>query len=147
MQYTCEITVDVSRDRFIELFDDVENLKHWMKGLVSFEHLTGEPGQPGSTSRLEFLNNGRSMVMTETVIVRNLPHEFGGTYEMKGVLNSVFNRFEAVAPNRTRWVMESDFKLGGFLKVLGFLMPWMFRMQSQQHMKAFKAFAESRAAA
>ncbi len=45
MDFTNEITVNIPRSRFIELFDDPENLKHWQKGLLSFEAVSGTPGE------------------------------------------------------------------------------------------------------
>ena len=35
------------RARFIELFDDPDNLPKWQEGLISFEPLHGEPGTRG----------------------------------------------------------------------------------------------------
>ncbi len=49
--YTVEIEIALPRDRVIELFDNAENLLKWQKGLQSFEHISGEPGQPGTTSK------------------------------------------------------------------------------------------------
>ena len=52
MKYTREVVIDLPRDRVIELFDDADNLPKWQEGLQRFEHVSGEPGQPGAKSRL-----------------------------------------------------------------------------------------------
>ena len=52
MKYTVEIEIDLPRERVIELFDSTENCFKWQKGLLSFDHLSGEPGQPGAKSKL-----------------------------------------------------------------------------------------------
>lgn len=54
MQYTQEMVVEVPLGRFVELFDDPTNLPKWQEGLLSFEPLSGTPGQVGATSRLTF---------------------------------------------------------------------------------------------
>ncbi|MFQ5507583.1 MAG: SRPBCC family protein [Planctomycetota bacterium] len=50
--YTVEVDIDLPRERVIELFDNADNLYKWQPGLQSFEHLSGEPGQPGASSRM-----------------------------------------------------------------------------------------------
>ena len=83
--------------------------------------------------------------MIETITVKNLPHEFSGTYEAKGVWNEVKNYFEQIDDQTTRWRSESYFKFSGFMKIIGFLMPGSFKKQSQKYLDQFKAFAEEEA--
>lgn len=144
MKYTVRIDINLPRDRVIALFDDAANLKRWMPGLRSFEHLSGVPGQPGATSRLTFKHGNRDMVMTETVTLRQLPDRFDGTYEMPGVWNSVANRFIATGAETTRWEQDTEFRLNGvMMKLMALVMPGMFRKQSLKYMDHFKEFAES----
>ena len=142
MKYTLEIEINLPVNRVIELFDNADNLGKWMEGLQSFEHLSGTPGQPGAKSRLKFKMGKREMEMIETVTVRNLPDEFSGTYEAKGVFNIVKNRFIALPGNRTRYLTEQEFQLKGFMKIIAFLMPNLFKKQSMKYLTAFKNFAE-----
>ncbi|HNO23164.1 MAG TPA: SRPBCC family protein [Leptospiraceae bacterium] len=78
MKYSVEIEINLPIARVIELFDNPDNLQKWQPGLLSFEHLSGTPGQPGAKSRLTFRMGRGKMIMTETVTVRNLPDEFSG---------------------------------------------------------------------
>lgn len=142
MKYACEIEINQPLERVIELFDNVDNMSKWMEGLQSFEHLSGEPGQVGAKSRLRFKMGKREMEMVETVTVRNLPHEFSGTYEANGAFNIVKNKFFPLSNNRTRYVNEQEFHFKGFMKIIGFLMPGMFKKQSMKYLTAFKNFAE-----
>ena len=143
MEFRTEIMIDLPRERVIELFDDPDNLKEWQDGLQSFEHLSGEPGQPGAKSQLIYDMNGRRVEMIETVTVRNLPDEFSGTYEAQGVHNVVKNYFYESGPNQTRWVADNIFEFNSLMmKVMGFLMPGSFKKQSRQFMQDFKSFAE-----
>lgn len=142
MKYSTEIDINLPVARVIELFDDPENLKHWQPGLKSFEHLSGTPGQPGAKSKLLFQMGKREIEMIETVTVRNLPQEFSGTYEADGVFNIVKNYFVPIDENRTKYISEQEFQFKGFMKIMGWLMPGMFKKQSQVFLENFKNFAE-----
>lgn len=143
MRYTQEIEIDVARERFIELFDDPNNLPKWQKGLLSFEHVSGERGQPGAKSKLVFAFGKGTMEMIETITKRELPDEFNGTYEAPGVFNVVNNRFVEVGPQRTKWISDNEFRFTTlFMKIMGFIMKSSFPKQSMAFMLDFKAFAE-----
>lgn len=142
MDYTQEIEIALPRGEVVRLFDEPENLVKWQRGLQSFEHVEGEPGQPGSTSRLVFLKGKRRIEMIETITVRNLPDAFHGTYDAKGVHNVVENFFTETAPGRTRWISHNVFELRGFMKVIGLLFGRSFTKQSRVFMEDFQAFAE-----
>ena len=142
MEYTQDIDIDLPRDQVIALFDDPDNLAKWQEGLQSFEHLTGEPGQPGATSRLVFLQGRRRIEMIETITARNLPDSFDGTYDAKGVHNIAENRFVEVTPGRTKWVAHNVFEFAGPMKIIGLLFGRTFPKQTMKYMEAFKAFAE-----
>lgn len=142
MKYTVEIEINLPIARVIELFDNPDNLQKWQPGLLSFEHLSGTPGQPGAKSRLTFRMGRGKMIMTETVTVRNLPDEFSGTYEVKNVFNIVKNRFIALSENKTKYISESEFQFKGFMRIIAFFMPGAFKKQSQKYLQLFKEFAE-----
>jgi len=143
VKYACEVVIDLPRERVIELFDDPDNLAKWQPGLKSFEPLSGEPGRPGAKSRLLFDEKGRKIEMIETVTVRDLPDEFSGTYEAKGVMNWVTNHFVAISPKKTRWVVETEFQFSGLMRLMAPFMRGAFPKQTQQLMQSFKDFAEA----
>ena len=143
MKFTCEIVVNRPRADVIRLFDNPDNMKHWQPEFVSFEPLSGTPGQVGAKSKLVYTMGSRTIEMIETITVRDLPREFTGTYETKGVFNIVKNTFEDLGNGSTRWVSENEFQFGLFMKIIAFLMPGAFRKTSQKFMDQFKAFAES----
>jgi len=115
-----------------------------MEGLQSFEHLSGTPGQPGAKSKLKFKMGKREIEMIETITVRNLPEEFSGTYEAKGVFNIVKNKFIPVGENKTKHIAESEFQFRGMMKIMGILMPGAFKKQSMKYLNDFKIFAEQK---
>ncbi|NQT61505.1 MAG: SRPBCC family protein [Candidatus Marinimicrobia bacterium] len=143
MKYTVEVDINLPLAQVIKLFDNTDNMYKWMDGLQSFEPLEGTPGEVGAKSKMVFLSGKREIEMIETITVKNLPDEFSGTYDAKGVYNLVKNRFEARGENQTHYITEQEFQFTGFMKYLAFFMPGAFKKQSLQHMKAFKKFAES----
>src|SRR4051812_18019465 len=142
MKYVNEIDINLPINKVIELFDNPDNMKHWQPGLQSFEHISGTPGAVGARSRLKYQMGSRKIEMIETITKRNLPQEFDGTYEAKGVFNWVGNKFIPVAPNKTKWISETEFKFSGFMKLIGMLMPGAFKKQSRKYLEDFKKFAE-----
>lgn len=143
MKYTIEIDVNVPRDVFIEKMDKPENMKHWQKGLTEYKFLSGTPGEEGSKMEFHYKMGKRDMILVETIMKSNFPHEFHATYDAKGVHNIQKNYFKDIDDHRTKWISEAEFQFSGFMmKVMGFLMPGAFKKQSRKYMQDFKAFAE-----
>ena len=146
MKYKLEIEINLPRSKVIELFDNPDNMKHWQPGLVSFEPVSGIPGEVGAKSKIKFKMDKREIDMIETITSRNLPDEFSGTYEAKGIWNEIRNYFHEVDPDKTKWISENEFKgTNLMMKVMLFLMPGAFKKQSLTYMKNFKQFAEGKA--
>ena len=143
MKYTNEIIINCSREDVIKLFDNPDNMKHWQDGFQSLEYLSGNPGEIGAKSKLSYQMGKRHVEMIETITVRNLPDEFSGTYEAKGVWNEVKNYFFEVDADKTKWVSECEFQFKGFMRIIAFLFPGSFKKQSMKFMQDFKKFAET----
>ena len=144
MTYESEILVDVPLEEFIHKMDNVENMKHWQRGLKSAEHLSGVPGELGSKMKLHYDFGNRKMDLIETVTKRNLPDEFHATYKAPGIQSIQYNYFEKVSEHQTRWVSKNEFMPLNFaMRVMLFLMPKSFKKQTMTYMKDFKNFAEN----
>jgi len=96
--YTVSIDIELPRERVIELFDDPDNLVKWQPGLLSFERISGEPGQPGARSKLTYQHGKRTMDLIEVLEVRKLPEEFHGRYEWPGGRATGTGRSRALSP-------------------------------------------------
>lgn len=143
MKYTTEITIDLPREEFIKKLDNADNMKHWMRGLLDYQMLSGEPGQEGARMNMKFKRGKGEMEMVETIITRNFPDEFHATYDTKGVHNIQKNYFKEV-DGGTKWISESEFQFEGMgMKLISFLMPEAFKKQSMKYAKDFKNFAEN----
>jgi hypothetical protein len=143
MKFAVDIEVNLPRERVIELFDNADNMSKWMEGFRSFEHSSGEPGEVGAKSKLVLKMGKRDLEMIETVIVRNFPEEYSGTYDAKGVHNIIKNKFIELPNGHTKYLTEQEFQFKGFMKIIGFLFPGAFKKQSLKYLVDFKQFAES----
>ena len=144
MKYTSEITINLPRNEFVKKLDNPENMKHWQHGLTGYTHISGTPGEEGAKMELQYKMGKRDLVLIETIIKRNLPYELHTTYDAKGVHNIQKNYFNDVDETTTKWISEAEFQFSGFMmKVMGFLMPGVFKKQSMKYLQDFKAFAEN----
>jgi hypothetical protein len=81
--------------------------------------------------------------MIETIVRRDLPDNFTGTYDAQGVHNIIENHFYTDGPESTRWVMDTEFQFSGFMRIASKFMGGVFRKQSMEFMQNFKDFAEA----
>lgn len=143
MKYTSEIIVNLTLKEFIKKYDNAENMKHWQRGLVSVEHIYGNPGMVGAKMKLNYLTGNRKMEIIETITHRNLPHELHGTYSANGIDNMQENYFDEISNGSTKWTSISEFlPLRFMMRAMLWLMPNAFKKQSMRYMKDFKNFAE-----
>ena len=141
--YTVEVDIDLPRDQVIELFDSVDNLYKWQPGLQSFEHVSGDPGQPGAISKMVYLNGRNRIEMTEEVTERRLPDEFNGRYSWGGGSNTLRNEFIELSPSSTRWRSTCSYEFRSIpMKLMAFFAGGMFKKQNQLWLDHFKAFCE-----
>jgi uncharacterized membrane protein len=143
MKFTTEIIISKPLEIVLRLFDNVENMKKWQPDLESYELLDGTPGEPGARMKLVYNTGKRRIEMIETITVKNLPEEFSGYYELKGIKNLIKNSFHDLGDGSTKWKSECEFILSGFMKIIGWIMPGAFKKQSLLMMDRFKSFAEN----
>ena len=148
MKYTISVKIHVPLSKVITLFADPDYWGNWREGFISYDTLSGMPGEEGSKLKLINTLGGRTIEMFETVEVKNLPEEMTCIYEAPGkwvgAWNRVTNRFCELGPNTTQWECESEFRCRGLLRVMAFLMPGMFEKATLKEMHNFKRFAGDR---
>nr|WP_321236725.1 SRPBCC family protein [uncultured Psychroserpens sp.] len=144
MKYTTEIKVNVPLDEFIKKMDNVENIKHWQRGLVSAEHISGHPGELGAKMKLSYQFGKRKMDLIETITKRKFPKEFHANYTTKSMHNVQRNYFEKTSDGFTKWTSHSEFvPLNLVMRIMLIIMPSTFKKQSLKYMQDFKNFAEN----
>lgn len=143
MLYTTEIIVKVPLDIFVNKMNNIENMKHWQRGLLSTEHISGNLGDLGSKLKLNYKFGKRKMEIIETIIKSDFPNEFHATYKAKGMNNIQKNYFSKTSDGFTKWTSENEFiPLSLPMRIMLFLMPNAFKKQSLKYMNDFKNFAE-----
>ncbi|MEN9002799.1 MAG: SRPBCC family protein [Flavobacteriales bacterium] len=143
MKYTSEIVIEKSVQEISSLLQEPENLHSWMEGLQSVDLLDGDAGKKGAKSKLVFLHGKKTTEMIETILELNLPKRMVKTYDSKGINSIIFITLQPIEINKTKYIATQEFKLHGFMKVVGFLAPSMFKKQTQKTLNSFKNFAES----
>jgi len=143
MHLTFEFLLERGRAAVWRAFDNPDNLKKWQPTLQSFEGISGTPGQPGAVSRLTYREGSRTVVLTETIAIRQEPEEFAGTYDSGMAANTVHNRFEEAGADRTRWIITADFQFQGIWRALGFLFRGSIRKRMVEDLNRFKQLLEA----
>jgi hypothetical protein len=142
MQYTTYIDINLPLDAMLALFDNAQNRPLWQPELRKMTHISGNIGQVGAKTEMVFYIMARNSVMIETITERNLPHSFAAVYTMKGIQNTIQNRFEALSETQSRWTVESEFKFSGMMAFVSGMLEGVFKRQTDDFCKNFKAFAE-----
>lgn len=143
MKYTLDILIEAPLDICIHTFANSENMKHWQRGLVSIEHISGTPGALGAKMKLHYLMRKLRMSVIETITHKNLPHQWHATYTTENADYIQENYFKATSENQTQWTSIIEFlPLTFMMRLKLWLMPTTFKKHSLQYMKDFKNFAE-----
>ena len=143
MHIQFSVLLDVSRDRAWRAFDNPQNLRRWQPSLVSFEPLTGTPGQPGATARLVYRESGHQIELIETVSTRREPEEFHGAYESSHGRNTLLNRFVELSADRSRWDLEAQFQFKGAAKLMAPMLRGTIEKRIRDDAQRFKSLLEA----
>jgi uncharacterized protein YndB with AHSA1/START domain len=143
MKHKAEIIIHAPRERVWAAFDNPDNLPRWQQGLESFAHKSGTPGQPGAVAELTYDENGRKVVLTETVSERREQEFLAGIYDSDFGTTTVVNQFEQIDDHSTRWTMWCHFRFRGLTKLLALFMRSSIRKRTDADLQRFKTFAES----
>ena len=143
MKVVVSMVLEKSPEEVWEIFDNTENLKLWQPSLVSFEHISGEPGQINAVSKLTYEEDGRQIELEETIIGRNRPVGFSGVYEADTVRNVISNRFADLGEGRTRWELETEFQFRGLYRLVAPFMSGSIRKRTEEDMQRFKKLVEA----
>lgn len=142
MEYKLSIEIKHPKNQLIKILHNPENLKHWQKGFVRMEHISGEKGKTGAVSKLVYKIGKREIEMIETITLLDLPDTLHLTFDTNNVYNIQENYFEELANGNTKWISKNEFKFSGSMRFIGFILSGAFKKQSYTYMKDFKAFAE-----
>ena len=143
MLYTTKIIIELPLEACFKKFNNPENLKHWQKGLINIEHISGTPRETGSKTTLFFKFGKRNLELTETITKYNFPNTFHANYDTKGMHNVQENFFLETTEGYTEWTSKNEFLATNFkLRMMTLLMPSIFKKQTKKYLEDFKNFAE-----
>ena len=143
MKHKAEIVIDADLASVWRMFDDPDSMKKWQPTLKTFTHKSGTPGQPDAVSELVYDENGREVIMTETITARSEPNFLGGTYEARGMNVVIVNHFKATADNQTLWTMNAKYGFKGIMKIMALFMRKSICARSDTDMNRFKLLVET----
>lgn len=143
MKYSTEILIRLPRKKVIELFQNPDHLQKWQQGLKSIEPVDGTPGDEGSHSKLVYEGRKGDLVMTETIIKRELPGSIDMVYRSQGVYNRIENRFTEQESDVTMWRSENYFRFRGIMMIMAPFLKRAFMHNTLLNMDRFKLFAEN----
>jgi hypothetical protein len=143
MKFTLELPIDKPRAEVWKAFDNPENMKIWQPSLISFDRISGTPGQSGAVSRLTYEENGRQFTLIEKVTYREEPKRLDGVYENDFADTIVRNTFVEQGGEKTLWVVETEYKFKTLImRILGPVMKKNSVLRTQKDMERFKEMAE-----
>lgn len=144
MKYIIETIIECPRNEVIKKMDNIDNMKHWQRGLVATEHISGTPGEIGAKMKLSYKVGKRDIELIETITKSEFPEEFHATYDAKGMHNVQENYFEDTQDGKTKWIVKNEFIPTGFMmRIMTLLMPRAFKKQSRVFMDDFKNYVEN----
>ena len=68
MKFTGSIEINQPLQIVAELFADPDSLSEYQDGFVGRELVSGTQGEDGAVSKLYYVNRGREMELTETIV-------------------------------------------------------------------------------
>ena len=144
MKFQCSVIINKPKALVAELLNDPKNLGEWQDGFISYEHLTGDPGETGATALMKYDMKGRKLDLTETILENGMPDFFKAKYSCDPTENFLTLKISEIDANKTRIVEDIEYtRLSGILlKVMAFVLPNMFKNQAQKWLDQFKAFVE-----
>lgn len=84
---TVSVTVNAPVAKTFAVFNNPDNMSKWMDNFIRIENVSGEKNQVGSKWKMHFTENGRELVINETVTDFEQDKHFG--FDME----DVFARF------------------------------------------------------
>ena len=143
MKLNYEISIDASLDRVWAAFDNPANMRRWQQNFHSHTHKSGQPGQPGSVGELVFDENGRKVVLKETITERRAPDFLAAIYESGQGSTLVVNHFKAIDANTTHWSSWCNITFRGMMKFMSLFVAGRVRRRTEADMQRFKLMVES----
>ncbi|MGB8193279.1 MAG: SRPBCC family protein [Chitinophagaceae bacterium] len=138
------ITINQPAEKVWELFMNSDNLQYWLTGFVSAEHFSGNVGETGSVSKLKFMERGKVMEVTETVLVVKPNQQYVFMMKHESFEAETDIRFVSFG-QRTEMIQTTQFTPKGFfMKLLMPMVKGAMKKRTANELLKFKNFAETK---
>ena len=138
------ITINQPVEMVWDKLMDPDNLKFWLTGFVSVEHISGDYGKTGGVSKLKFLERGKEMEVTETAVLVKPNQQY--TFNMASTPFDVATDIRLISfGSRTEMIQTVQFFPKQFLmKLLMPLMKSAMKKRMENELIRFKNFVETK---
>ncbi len=147
MKHKLEVEINLPREKVIELYTNMENMKHWVPGVTKVKKISGEKGEVGSKYNITVEQEDVKLDMITTVSVVNLPKEYvtktDTTWIPGGMVEEARTYFEVLRTGKTKLVVESTFGGGILAKIFSFIGYFFLKNSAIKGIRKFKEFAEN----
>ena len=141
-----KVTVTINRpvETVWDKLMNPDNLRFWLTGFVSAEHISGEEGKPGSVSKLKFLERGKEMEIKETAISIKPKQQYTFRMEHTSFENEVDIRLISFG-SRTEMIQTVHFiPKQFFMKLMMALFKGAMKKRTENELIRFKNFVETK---
>ncbi len=147
MNYQLTQVINTSREVIIEALFNKKQYGQWMAYFVDSKMITTDAQDTGAQCELLFNQNGREIIVIETLQEQNLPEECLFSYdESTGKFsNKIRYQLQAIKEDETALTVDYDVHYESFaMKFLLLFFPKAFRDQSLQDLERLKTCCEEK---
>ena len=144
MKIKGSLIIDRPQSLVAERFADPNGLKEYQDGFQRKELISGQMGEEGAVSKMYYQAGNRSMELTETITLNQLPDRFEATYHHVHMDNTMKCTFVPLEGDRTRYEYEFEYTRFAWVmpKLMAILFPGIYRKQGEKWMRQFKEYVE-----
>ena len=138
-----EVEIERPVGEVYRIYSDPDTLPRWLTGLQRTEHVSGAPGEVGSVTKHIYLEKGRIVEMTETVIELEPEKHMAARLETPGTECMIYVDFVDQGET-TLMRFSSEFEAQGFMFRL--MMPFIkgkVKERQRGDLRRFKALVEA----
>ncbi len=138
------ITINQPIETVWDKLMDPDNLKFWLTGFVSAEHISGDQGKTGSVSKLKFLEKGKEIEVIETAVLVKPNQQY--TIKMTSITFDTDTDIRLISfGSRTEMIQTVQFfPKQFFMKLLMPLIKGAMKKRMENELIRFKNFIETK---
>ncbi len=136
--YTTEILLNKPANLVYDVLSDLDATKKWMQGLQEATLVSGEVGKAGTTIDYTFLERGKEVLFSETVITVIKNKKIASNLESKHVRIRIIIDLVSLSPDRTKIKIYNDVKGKTFGMKL--MLPFFKGMMKKRQLEDFNRF-------